>query len=415
MDKTQLVNRILDNLAWATSVGEPPSPVRSAELWPEIVKLWSRSDEEFVRGLYILLLKKEPDPEGLASFLHLLRSGGLRSEVIRRLSAREPSALCRIDPVWLEALPPQGLWVEVRRLWAEPSTTFVERLYQLLFQRQPEPEELTAHLAELADGQRRIDLIRKLVEAEPARARGLDTSWLTRLELLTADGLCDAVRRLWPTPVRVFIRGLYELLLHRAVDPRGLTIFVHQLERGGTRMELLRGIVNSEECRSHRLDTSWLGGFVANPPTEPGSPVGSPDHLAEQRSLRQRLLALKGPAEFIHQAYLSILDREPNPSEVHKHLGRIRLVPLYRHFFLHRLFAFQKRLNEQRQPQTRLAVTRLLLFLDDPQAFVRQAYRATVGRNPNSAESRKHLRRLRFVPFYRRLFLHRLFALKARI
>ncbi len=134
------------------------------------------------------------------------------SRIVRRIydnlswsAPFEPPGLC----------PPEEVWRRLHALWRKPDRTFVARLYPLLLDRPADAEGLAALRAVLARGAPRSIVVRQLALSDEARAKQLDISWLARLASLEAEAVWPRLHALWRAPDRVFVKGLYRLLLGR--------------------------------------------------------------------------------------------------------------------------------------------------------------------------------------------------------
>jgi hypothetical protein len=91
-------------------------------------------------------------------------------------AARAAQAL--IDPL---AFPIDYL-AECRSLWKEGPLDFVNGLYRLLLDREPDASGAEYYLGRLRTGDTRLDVVRLIAFSEEARDRGLRTDWLEQLE-----------------------------------------------------------------------------------------------------------------------------------------------------------------------------------------------------------------------------------------
>ena len=73
----------------------------------ELARLWHKPNEEFVRGLYLLLLRRPGDAVGMAGHLSHLENLGTRQLVVEWLLFSEEARLRRTDTSWFaDFLPP---------------------------------------------------------------------------------------------------------------------------------------------------------------------------------------------------------------------------------------------------------------------------------------------------------------------
>jgi hypothetical protein len=111
MDAIDLARRINDNLHWsrAGAVGPLDGEDRPLDLWAQIQALWGEPDESFASGLYLLLLGRMGDPEGMASLCRAMAAGLKRADVVRALALSEEAVMQKLDVSWLPRLgdPPR--------------------------------------------------------------------------------------------------------------------------------------------------------------------------------------------------------------------------------------------------------------------------------------------------------------------
>jgi SAM-dependent methyltransferase len=94
-------------------------PALPADTLSSVLRLWDEPDEEFVRGLYDLLLRRGPGPAELDFCLARLRRGVARPWVVRHLARSAEAAAAGVDPSWL---------AELRRLRPEGWRSTLTRL-----------------------------------------------------------------------------------------------------------------------------------------------------------------------------------------------------------------------------------------------------------------------------------------------
>src|SRR5262245_31366624 len=147
--------------------------------------LWRKSDEEFLRGLYRLLLERDPDASGLEHYKLVLLGGRPRTEVVREIARGPEAAATGLDTSWLGRLDDftaDGIWRRLHELWPLPDGPFVEGLYPLLLGRPADPAGLEHYRTALATGAlTRTDVTRLMAISPEAGAARLDITWLPRL------------------------------------------------------------------------------------------------------------------------------------------------------------------------------------------------------------------------------------------
>jgi hypothetical protein len=416
MVETLIARRIGDNLAWARPAGE-------RKALAAVRKLWFAGDDVFVRGLYPALLRREVEDRELGHWLRFLNDGGQRADLIRILTTSDEARRARLDTSWLprlRSLSSEGCWAELLRLWPQPDEQFIKGVYELLLLRPAEQRDMTAAHSFLGHGNSRIDLVRLLTATEEFARLELPTAWMEKLPWLSHDGLCGELLVAWREAEEVFVRRLFELLLHRLPGEKELTDNVALLHGGCARLDLTRCVASTEEARQHGYDESWFATLetrlseeiwmgllkiwpepdlafarglhllLLNRPADAGALVG---HVTALRTGRSRVDLVRslangegGRRALAGRSWLTWLDSAEGRRVLRRSAG-----PL---------------------PPARDAARRLLDRLPakvEPAVFVRRAYQEVMGRQPTPGELRKQVFRLRYFPLYTRaVFVRRL-------
>lgn len=187
LDHSGLARRIQDNLNWALAFDPRASPFSPEDVWPEIKALWLKSDEDFVSGLYDVLLSRPPDPSGLEMFCAVLAAGAPRVALVRTIARSDEAVISQLDVSWLPRLDDveaDAVWAKVQSLWGEPDRVFVASLYPLLLIRPPERMGVAAHCRAMKAGTSRACVVRAIALSDEAQMRGLSVSWLPQLDIL---------------------------------------------------------------------------------------------------------------------------------------------------------------------------------------------------------------------------------------
>jgi hypothetical protein len=187
LDHSDLARRMRDNLNWALAFDPRASPFPPTDVWPEIKALWPKSDEEFVTGLYDVLLGRPPDPSGLETFCASLAAGAPRVALVRTMALSDEAVVSQLDLSWLpylDEVEAEAVWKKMQSLWGEPDRMFVAGLYPLLLVRPPEWMGVAAHCRAMKAGTSRACVVRAIALSDEAQVRGLCVSWLPRLETL---------------------------------------------------------------------------------------------------------------------------------------------------------------------------------------------------------------------------------------
>jgi 2-polyprenyl-3-methyl-5-hydroxy-6-metoxy-1,4-benzoquinol methylase len=258
----RLAARIRDNLAWE-ALHSPTNPERAAvpeSPVPRLRRVWPLPNEEFVHGVYQILLGRVADAIGLADRVRLLKAGIPRTEIVRQIASAEESTRRNGSPHWLHELArltPDGVFAALLDLWHRPAAEFVRGAYDLLLQRPADPDGLSTSLGWLADGGLRADLVRAIAASPEFAATGAESSWVPRLRLLTPDGLRNRLVCLLSEPDAAFVRGLYAAVLHRTPTPEELSRDADALGRQVPRTDLIRHQLTCPDARGRYAGPVW--------------------------------------------------------------------------------------------------------------------------------------------------------------
>jgi hypothetical protein len=141
-----------------------------------------RCDEQtFIRRAYWVLLGREPDSDGLANYLGRLRSGVSKLRVLQELT-ESPEAVAKAalltDAASTAAPEPRSTFQPVAtreaqtwdQLLAGHGAAFLNRAYQTLLGREPDPEGLRFYLGQLKRGISKIQILAELRRSREARS-----------------------------------------------------------------------------------------------------------------------------------------------------------------------------------------------------------------------------------------------------
>jgi glycosyltransferase involved in cell wall biosynthesis len=157
-------------------------------------RLLSGSDLDFVAGLYRLFFDREPDPEGVRSYLEGLTGRLSRPELVREMALSEEARGRSVDPRFVD--DPELLQLvfdaDSTQTWlsqiAQSShILFVQAIYRLVLGRPPDPNGASHYLDLLNRGTPRSEVVRALLHSEEARRRGLGVEIVDRLSRAAAD------------------------------------------------------------------------------------------------------------------------------------------------------------------------------------------------------------------------------------
>ena len=187
LDPSSLVRRIHDNFNWAQAFDPQVSIFPPVDLWKDLKPLWTKSNREFVTGIFEVLLGRAPEPAGLEMACAALADGASRFALARTVALSDEAAASQLDLSWLphlDEVEPEAVWEKVQSLWDEPDEVFVAQLYPLLLVRPPEHEAVKAHCRAMRRGASRASVVRAFALSDEAQLRGIRISWLPRLEMM---------------------------------------------------------------------------------------------------------------------------------------------------------------------------------------------------------------------------------------
>lgn len=227
--------------------------------------------EQFVSQLYLDLLGRPADPDGLAWFSGLLDQGTPRSQVVAILLA---------SPEYL--------------------ATLVQQAFQQVLARPAAPADVAYGLSLLGGGMT-VEVYTAQLLSSPefyARQGGVDPGWVS---------------------------GLYRVVLGREPDAAGLQSWLQALAGGTSRLAVARAFVEGPESDALRVQAAYVK-FLHRP----ADPAGLASSLAmlSHGSVTGLVAALTSSPEYfgdasltVHQAYVQqlyrdLLVREPSPEEL---------------------------------------------------------------------------------------------------
>ena len=189
------------------------------------------SDEEFIKGLYVHGLKREPDSEGLSFWLDQLSSGAQnRGGVLLAFVNSDEAG----GDSWWDELKNAYDEVDYSSWFDFDSTsleneTVVERFYSFVLSREPDEEGKKTWLAELESGKEVTQVAADFLEAAKAEMGEVDNT--------------------------TFVTTLYTSGLGREPDEAGLKYWVDELDNGtNSRSNVLVAFIYSQEAGGD----SWL-------------------------------------------------------------------------------------------------------------------------------------------------------------
>jgi GT2 family glycosyltransferase len=372
--------------AIATAVADTQ---RRARLEPvaDLSPLLALDGSAFVEATFRFVLHRAADPDGLADALAELDAGTEKPTLIRMLAAsdeaRRRAVALRTTPDHFSLLnPPDTMTSPADQAFrpvfsadlgrpraaapaALPASTlpqllsldgadFVETANVTLLLEALPPHGLNDRLELLAAVPNKLDYLRKVSVSAAGRAAEAPTRLAAMLDAAARAAAADlaglkrgapdarpgardpgaspgtvrpasTVQQLLAMDAHRFVAAAYATLLLRPVDASGRAFYVRELERGVSRAEVLRGLVESAEGRTANVTLRGLAELLAratNPPpnaaqrprTDDGAPrESSPGgDSARYRSVAE-LTALDGRA-FVEAVYEALLHRPVDPA-----------------------------------------------------------------------------------------------------
>jgi len=209
-------------------------------LSPEFTAGFGSDPTSFVTTLYLSILNRIPASSEVnfwAGALGTNRAGTISSFLSSTEYLTVVSPTLNTD-AYLESRP--------LTLNAAEQAAFVARLYNVLLQRDPDPEGFQFHLQRLQAGGR--DYLDDLI-----------TVFMTSPEFV-------ALTSSSPQDPNMVVAALYLVLLNRAADAEGLNNFVTQLQAGTTSItQLVADFMNSPEGQQVLADVNNVGYLMSRP------------------------------------------------------------------------------------------------------------------------------------------------------
>ena len=163
MDALRIVRRICDNLSWPAAFDLPDPDCPGDYIWGRVEAVWREPDQTFVTILYLLLLGRTADAEGVDAFCASLAAGALRSAVVRRIALSREARESGLDVSWLPRLADlenEALWPRLRACRRARDRAFVEGLYPLLLGRLADEPGAAGFIGLLTAGAPRAEVVR---------------------------------------------------------------------------------------------------------------------------------------------------------------------------------------------------------------------------------------------------------------
>jgi GT2 family glycosyltransferase len=219
--------------------------------------LQAHDDLAFLERVYIEILGRPADPQGLSAYLHRLRGGTPRSVVLAELQ-QSSEALAQAARQAGHSHAPKTV-AGLIALGADGE--FVRAAFELLLGRAPANDESLHACQQLAAGADRRDMLRdwrRLPEATRRICGLLDPYQLDLAPALLADPAACTLDDLLAMPPESFVHMAYQALLGREPDPSGRLTYLARLQQGGDRVHILADMQGSEEARQRGVDIPGL-------------------------------------------------------------------------------------------------------------------------------------------------------------
>ena len=226
-----------------------------------------------------------------------------------------------------------GINDTLRALLAEEGDEFIEAAYMALLNRRPDAMGGPGYLRALRSGTPKLAILWELYASSESRGMGIEMPGL--LEAFSSEGIGEdpsaaraaaaiqsAEQLLVIDDPDSFLRMAYRVLLKRPADLAGVTSYKERMREGTTRTRILHELFSSDERA--RLGTGLPGLREAfgreGLSLADGAAATTPVQPAESLAV---LMAQCG-ASFVECAYISLLKRRPDESELYRQVARLR-------------------------------------------------------------------------------------------
>jgi len=227
-----------------------------------LARLHDLDDEAFIRGVYALILDREPEAVGMTGYRAALAAGGPRAEVVRSIARSDEATLRGVATDFLARLAisePRDAERMVRTVWTvADDDAFVTGVHAAILGSPPSQSARAAALRSLRAGGSRRALLEELLDEAERTGQAFAPRSLLAVELVDRDRLLTELPRLARLAPREFVDGVYRLLLGRAPDKGGLQGAVARLEGRTPPEEIIRFVAESAEAQARGLERSWL-------------------------------------------------------------------------------------------------------------------------------------------------------------
>jgi GT2 family glycosyltransferase len=143
-------------------------------------------------------------------------------------------------------------------VWEAPAARFADVVFRAAFGREPDQDTCPAWQAHISAGHSRHHLLEDVLSSEEARERGVRPDTLARFRRRLAAWAPVQLRRAWALPDQAFIDAAYQWTLGRTPDPEYGAAALHELENGGSRLDVLARLTESAEARERGMPAGML-------------------------------------------------------------------------------------------------------------------------------------------------------------
>lgn len=148
-----------------------------------------------------------------------------------------------VQPTPKQSKPPAALMnmLMLSELLQGDDEQFIRDAYHAILSRGADPGGLETYMSLLSSGKSRVEILHELRRSSEGIAHGAHIAGLDAAKSLV---------ELLAHQNHAFVSCAYQTLLVRFVDAGALERYVSELSHGMTRLQVLREIRNSEECKS---------------------------------------------------------------------------------------------------------------------------------------------------------------------
>lgn len=159
---------------WVATLRAGTWPVDHGELAGRLRALWDGNGERFLTTGGELILGRAPDPSELTRGRERLAAGATRSDIVSWLAALPAARAREVRGRTLLRELGEEPDVLLRRAWTLDDTSFVERVHEIVLEREVEDDLRGQWAAQLAYGGTRLDHLHLIASSDEARMLARD-------------------------------------------------------------------------------------------------------------------------------------------------------------------------------------------------------------------------------------------------